>query len=309
MKKSAFAALALAFLGFAGAVLFAIKSGSPESRTEADLPRPCDLASPSPVPADIPGQAAEGKRTVASIQMEAPNRLEAPVPAEAAVTAVSRVEVTLPVEEDIEAVRTIRVPVGEVLARVNNAAITLADLVGGSPAAPEETMSVEQHDFLLNNAIERELVLQAARQQGVQLTEEQVREQEEARKAFLARDGEEAGNLVHLGMRGTLEEQADFEMREAASQLLLASLLARAGAPSPHVTPEQVKQYYQDHLAEYSQRIVSRPVEEDTGWKEVDLEIREKLAPVVQREYELELREFIDQLKAEADISVVAARR
>src|SRR5205814_2175231 len=106
----------------------------------------------------------------------------------------------------------------------------------------------EMFDFLRGLAIERELVFQTARIQGIELTAEQKSRLEQIRRSLAEREHEESGQVLHLNQSGTLEDEIAFELRDATSRFLEVSLLEKAGAPSPLVTESAVQDYYRAHI-------------------------------------------------------------
>jgi hypothetical protein len=224
------------------------------------------------------------------------------------VTSSSEGEPDVPGDEG-DLVENVQVPDALALARVNGTAITLKDLVPGrAVAGSSEVMTQQMFSFLLDNAIERELIFQASSKAGVKVTAEEEHRQELLRRTLLAREDQASGSGVPLNVGGTQEERIDFEMREAASQILLASLLAKEGVSPPHVTEDDVKQYRQDNPEEYS-TLPSDSQPRDGALGKMDFEIRQKLSMQIQAEYENDVRQFLDDLKASARISVVAFAR
>jgi hypothetical protein len=186
----------------------------------------------------------------------------------------------------------------QVLATVNNRPIMGRDLVPVSAGA-EQAMTHEMYGLLLNLAIERELIFQAAKTEGVELTQEQKNQIAEFRSSQQPHDGD--GVFKRLDMQGSLDDEIAWEARDAESKFILTSLMAKAGAESPYVTEEQAQQYYQTHKDEFGE-MPTEPAERQSVWQEIDLRIRQKLAQEVQAEYERRSRELLDQLKASAKI-------
>ncbi len=198
----------------------------------------------------------------------------------------------------------VSVPAGRALAKVNDVEITLRDLIpiGDAASGATKSMSVEMYRSLLEQAIERELILEAAQAGGLELTEDQRRQRDRVRESILASRN---GQGVRLDAVGSLEDQVDFEMRDAESQLLLTSLLAQEGV-TPDVTEEQVRQHYQEHPGEYAMELGADTAANESAWRKIDLKIREKLAPAASAHYQVEVRGFLDGLRRDAEISVEA---
>ena len=206
-----------------------------------------------------------------------------------------------------EAARYLKIQPTQVLATVNGAPITLNDLVlvGAAAADKPQTMSPEMFDYLLNRAIERELIFQAAHGQGIELTEEQNQQLAQMRESMHHEGADQTDSALveRLNVKGSRDEQIDFEVRDAAGQLLLGSLLAKAGVPSPHVTEAQVGDYYQSHRDQFG-TLPDEPNAREAAWRNIDTEIRQTLAPSVQAEYQKRARALVDQLRALAKIEV-----
>lgn len=203
--------------------------------------------------------------------------------------------------------KPVEVRVDQVLAKVNGVAITLKDLmpIGAAEAALKQSLSPQMYDFLLGRAIARELTFQAAAAQGIKLTEDQNRQLKQVRESMLARYGTDPAKVVHLNVTGTLEDRIEFELRDAASPLLIHSMLAKAGAPSPYVTEAQVEEYYRSHATEYG-ALPGDAVERQAAWQRINLEIRSKLAPEIQAQYQQALNKMLEQLRANANIALLA---
>ncbi len=187
----------------------------------------------------------------------------------------------------------------QVLATVNNKPIAGRDLMPFGAGA-EQAMTPERYRYLLNLAIERELIFQAAKADGVELTREQKNQIAEFRSSQQPHDGD--GVLKRLDIQGSLDDEITWEARDAESKFILTSLMAKAGAASPYVTEEQAQQYYQTHKDEFGE-MPTEPTERQSAWQEIDLRIRQKLVLEMQAEYQRRSRELLDQLKASAKIA------
>ena len=234
-----------------------------------------------------------------------PPALAAPRPsqrtqAEAVVSEAPRRENVVP-ETGGPPEKVVRVKPEQVLATVNGVAITLKDLVPlpKEKTGSEQMMSAEMYDFLFHRAVERELTVQAARAQGVELTEDQKKRLAEIR----ARSEERAPDVFDTVQQNP--ENTEFEQRDLAGLLLRSSLAERAGVPSPHVTPEQVEGYFQQHRSEYAQLPVEPADRPREAWQAADAEIRMKLASAIQAAHDEQMRKFVDDLKANANIVMV----
>ncbi|MGB7767930.1 MAG: hypothetical protein WBN22_03650, partial [Verrucomicrobiia bacterium] len=88
----------------------------------------------------------------------------------------------------------------------------------------------------------------------------------------------------------------------AQAFMLQTSLMAAAGA-APNVTPEQVEQYYQQHIDEFG-ALPADPQASQQAWQAIDIQIRNQLAEAVRAGYQQQLDAYMNGLKAKADIVV-----
>lgn len=141
----------------------------------------------------------------------------------------------------------LRVKPGEVLATVNGVPLELKDLLPLSPesAATGQILSAERYAFLLERAVDREITLQQARAQCVDLTDWQREQLAKLRARSERPQANVFDDLQHN------PANADFEERDGTALLLQASLAEQAGVPSRHVTAAQVEDHYRQHQAEY----------------------------------------------------------
>ena len=193
----------------------------------------------------------------------------------------------------------LRIKASAVLATINGVPIELKDLLP-LPAGKEtsdQTMPADRYAFLLDRAVDREITLQSARAQRVDLTESQ-REQ----LASLRARGERAPANLFDDLHHN-PANADFEARDAAAMLLQTSLADKAGVPSRDVSAAQVESYYQQHRGDYA-ALPSDAAGRQAAWETIDADIRTKLAPAAGAQHDQRFREFVDQLKAKADIAI-----
>ena len=222
-----------------------------------------------------------------------------PVTPETAVSVPPRRENVVP-ETGGPPERVVRLKASQALASVNGVAITLKDLmpVPEEKEGADQIMSAGMYDFLFKRAVERELTFQAARAQGIELTQEQKQRLAEIR----ARSEEKAPEVFDTVQQNP--ENTAFEQRDFTGLLLQAALAEKAGVSSPHVTPELVEAYFQQHKTEYAQMAEDPAQRSPEAWQAVDAEIRAKLAPGVQAAHDEQMRKFVEQLKASASIVV-----
>ena len=250
---------------------------------------------PSPNAPDAvqtPELTAEAQNTPITPLPERPVRTRTVVAAPTA----PQVETVVP-ENGGAPVTVMRVQPGQTLASVNGVAIKLKDLVPlpAEKAATEQVMSAEMFNYLLNRAVEREATFQAATRQGVELTAAQRQRLAEQR----ARSEQPDANVFDTMQQNPAN--VAFEQRDSEALLLQAALAERAGVPSPHVTAARVQAYYQAHLAEYG-ALPADPAQQRAAWEKIDQAIRQTLAPQLQAEHQERLQQFVEQLKATAEI-------
>ena len=191
----------------------------------------------------------------------------------------------------------LRIKGGEVLATVNGTPIELKDLLPLSPeqAGTEHILTAERYAFLLDRAVDRELTLQNARAQRMDLTESQ-REQLAKLRARSERPEESVfDDLQHN------PANAEFQARDATVLLLQASLAEKAGVPSRDVTAAQVQEYYQAHQTEFG-ALPSDSAGRQVAWEKIDQDIRVKLAQQAQALHDESFQKYFDQLRASAQI-------
>jgi hypothetical protein len=247
-------------------------------------------------PAPQPDVPAPTPSPVAEAQPPSSEPRETPeAPPEPAAPAVPVPAPQPPRNLVVEGQPCVQIGIAQVLATVNGVPITLKDLTAVTPGrGPREvTLSPQMFEYLFKNAIDRELVFQAAAAQKIELTEAQ-KDQIARLKASAAGDGTGDDPVVaaHLNLSGSPEDQLAFEVRDATGRLLLASLMEKAGVPSAFVTEEQVRAYFEEHKAEYG----------DAPPQTMDLDIREKLAGPNLAAYQARAEEFLTQLQTGAEV-------
>ena len=188
----------------------------------------------------------------------------------------------------------VRLRPGQVLARVNGTAIGIKDLVPDGPRG-ERIMDPDLFRFLLERAIDREIIFQTAEAQNVTLTAEQEAQLAQMRASPAAEPG-----LVKELTRNP--EQLEFDLRDTAGLMLQAQLLANLGA-SPHVTPEMVREYYEENGTDF-EPLPGEPAARKAAWQSIEREIRQSLTLETQVTYQEAERLYLDQLRAGAEITL-----
>jgi hypothetical protein len=192
--------------------------------------------------------------------------------------------------------RVYRLRADRVLATVNGIPLTLRDLVPLSSTNGEQEIAPEAYQYFLDRAINRELIIQTAKAQGVTLTDAQG---EQLARTRMAREQSEPGLVGKLTVNAA---QIEFESRDAAAFMLQTSLMARMGA-SPNVMPEQVETFYRDHIAEFGE-LPADAAERQAAWQRIDIQIREQLANQTRSQYNKQLQQYMDALRQGARITM-----
>jgi hypothetical protein len=183
----------------------------------------------------------------------------------------------------------------QTVATVNGIAITGRDLLPFGSTA-QQSVTPEMFEFLLNRAIERELILQEAEAQDVKLSPLQQSELARLRASLAAPDP----NVIQ-DMQGR-EAKADLEFRHAEAMLLQTALLEKAGHSPPYVTADQAEDYYQSHKDTYGD-LPTNDAERAGAWREIEQRIRQDLSPQLQEAYARALESYLQELKSGADIT------
>jgi len=185
----------------------------------------------------------------------------------------------------------------QVLATVNGVPITLGNLIPlqSTNNAGQQLDSVT-YNYFLQRAINRELIMQAAKAQGVTLNQAQ---EDQLAKLRGERQQPYPGQVSQLSVNPT---EVEFDLRDEQAFMLQTTLLAQAGA-SPDVTPAQVEQYYQDHIAQFGE-LPADPQARQQAWQEIDIQIRNQLAVQTREQYNQQLQKYMDGLRAAANITV-----
>jgi hypothetical protein len=136
-----------------------------------------------------------------------------------------------------------RVRADRMLAKVNDQAILLKDLVPLRPDEQEQAMTLEEYQSRLNRAIEMELTFQAAAAQAVNLTPEQKK-----RVDGIAQKHEatlRACRLQGITWSSVTSPQVEFEQRLSSALLLQQNLVALEARVAPASNPDVQMRYEQ----------------------------------------------------------------
>lgn len=190
----------------------------------------------------------------------------------------------------------------EVLASVNGMAITLADLVPVRAGEAKQTLSTRDYGLLLNAAIERQVVAQAARAEGIVLTPAQEANVDGVRRQHHA--DIEANRQQGLTWTSVTDAQIEFEADRAAAILLKQNVLAEAGAPPLQPPYAAVEAHYQANPARYAP-LPEEPAAREAAWQEIYMQIRQELDPLYLDAYLAWEKQYLDGLKSNANVVVV----
>lgn len=194
----------------------------------------------------------------------------------------------------------------EVVATVNGVPITGLDLVPLNSADPNAkfNLSKDMYQYLLDRAIVRELAVQEAKREGIALTPSQHQQLENQReKLRKTEDAEDAaGAIAHLNRTGTLQDQIEFQVRDNAAFFLLSALMDKAGVTPMLPSNVHVQEYYNAHAAEYG-ALPNDPDQKAAAWNQIYNDISMKLQPAILQAHGEERVQYIDQLKASAQIT------
>jgi hypothetical protein len=109
--------------------------------------------------------------------------------------------------------------------------VTLRDLVGEGRS--EARFVVDEYEYLLSRAVEREAAFQAALSRGVTLTDGQMRQLEKIHERVMGGEVEKDGsNVSHVNAAGSVDHRAAFAVRDAAGLMLIVNLMTKSGLPS-----------------------------------------------------------------------------
>jgi hypothetical protein len=181
-----------------------------------------------------------------------------------------------------------------VLATVNGRRITARDAVPFSGTNQEMEISQRDLKFYLHRAVDRELIFEAARKQGIVLDESQ---NQQIANMQAMRNQHEPGGIARLN-----DDPAGrrLEALDAEAFMLQKAIMAARGT-SPNVTESQVQEYYQQHQSEFE----NQPNDADAHgqvWQQVAFQIRSQLAASTRAKYNGEQADYMHQIESEAEV-------
>ena len=252
-----------------------------------------------PPSAETPVPEGATPQTATPVVPEAPAPTPAaPPPAPEPLDYSAPIRESKVLQEGAEPKEIVRVKPEQVLATVNGSPVTLKDLVAVPVAqrGAEQNISASLYDMLLERAVVREVAIQAAKAQGIALTDDQKAQLEKFKNQMLS----SSPDVVDMTMP---PERVAFEQRDTEGRMLLVNLVAAAGAPSAFVTEDQVKAYYEGHKGEF-EGIPADPQEARWAWQRIDREIRNRLVADTTAAYEQAYGKVVEDLKSAAAIEV-----
>jgi hypothetical protein len=179
-----------------------------------------------------------------------------------------------------------------IMASVNGHALAAAVVL--PPGSFNEPVSLDVYKYFLQRAVDRELIFQTAKAQGLALDGSQRQQMLDFETTR-----EQHGPGFVRDLNGGADE-VSFEMRDAEAFMLQTSLLEKSGA-SPNVTSQQVMNYYQQHSSEFGELPADEPARQEV-WNNIDYQIRQTLAHSVRSDFQIELADYMRRLETEANI-------
>jgi hypothetical protein len=226
------------------------------------LPRPLDMDANQGTAANERNQAAEQNEAIAD------------QPAPPATVSVRKLASAILLRPDNAAVpgadivsppaNMMRVRADQMLAKVYDRAIRLADLVPLPADEQGQAMTLEEYESRLDRAIEMELTFQAAAAQGVDLTPEQKRRVDGVARKHEAtlREYRKQG----VTWSSVTPAQIEFEQRLTTALMLQQNLVAREAQVAPGSDPG-VQARYEQARGEFLSRLKANGNITDGGFK------------------------------------------
>jgi hypothetical protein len=217
----------------------------------------------------------------------------APPPQHPAVVASAK---SLPATESSQ---WVRLSPDQVLATVNGSVIRLADILPlvNTNGADSVTLDKATLNYYLKRAVDRDLIFQKALQQGIALGEWQ-HQQLAAMQAM--RNQPEPGGIARLNDSPAAKQ---LEMQDAEAFMLQTTLMSAQG-DSPNVTEDQVAAYYTQHESQFGGISLDSLQKDQQSWQQVEVEIRNELAPSIRANYNNQVTGFMRNLEAQANITM-----
>lgn len=195
--------------------------------------------------------------------------------------------------------QVVRLTPDQVLATVNGSVIRLTDILplADTNITREITLDRATLNFYLKRAVDRDLIFQKAQQQGIALDESQ-HNQLAAMQAM--RNQPEPGGIARLNDSPAANQ---LQMQDSTAFMLQTTLMSAEGA-SPNVTEDQVTAYYTQHASQFGGMSLDSLQENQGMWQDVEVEIRNELAPSVRANYNNQVASFMRNLESQANITM-----
>ncbi|HEY1790237.1 MAG TPA: hypothetical protein VGJ73_18980 [Verrucomicrobiae bacterium] len=186
----------------------------------------------------------------------------------------------------------------QVLATVNGRVIRLADIIpladtNGAPVALDKVTL----NYFLKRAVDRDLIFQAAQQQGIALDESQ-HQQLAALQAM--RNQPEPGGIARLNDTPASNQ---LEMEDSQAFMLQTTLMSAQG-DSPNVTEDQVAAYYTGHESEFGGMSLDAIQQNQEMWQQAEVAIRNEIAVSVRATYNNQVTAYMGNLESAAKITM-----
>ena len=180
------------------------------------------------------------------------------------------------------------------LGSVNGHVLTAAEVL--PPGSFAQPVSLNVCQYFLQRAVDRELILQTAKAQGLALDASQRQQMVD----FQTTREQHGPGLVRDLNGGNAE--VSFEMRDAEAFMLQTSLMEKLGA-SPNVSAQQVEAYYREHASQFGELPADESGRKEL-WSKIDYQIRQLLAANVRTDFQQKLADYMNHLKTAANIEL-----
>lgn len=226
-----------------------------------------------------------------------PSKNTAPQPEQPVTSPVASTKSPAPKPNSEVSSQLVRLSPDQVLATVNGTEIRLSDIVPLGTNGAQITLDKVTLNYYLKRAVDRDLILQKAQQQGIALDES---EHERLSALQAERNQPEPGGIARLNYTSA---SSQMEMQDSAAFMLQTTLMAAEGA-SPNVTEDQVAAYYNQHQSQFGGMSLESLQSDPQTWQQVEVEIRNELAPSVRANYNIQLGNFMRSLESQANVTI-----
>ena len=190
--------------------------------------------------------------------------------------------------------QVLRIEPDQVLATVNGHQITGRDAIPLTNTNQATEISSNTLNFYLHRAVDRELIFEAAKKQGIILDESQ---NHQIANMQAMRDQREPGGIAKLNNDPAGRR---LEALDAEAFALQTAIMAAQGS-SPNVTESQVQNYFQQHQSDFA-TLPADPNTRDQTWQKVAFQIRSELAASTRAKYNSDLAAYMQKIESEAEV-------